>query len=314
MQFELERINDIILSAIPAHPWESRAVFNPGTIGIGDHIHMLYRAVEGNNISTIGYATLDRSGHILSRKNHPVIIRELPVEKQGCEDPRIVNLENRILIFYTGFDGANFREGKNARVILAETKDFTAFKKLGVVGPDCQDKDAMIFPERIDGKVGYIHRIEPNIQLAYFENIDHLIQPEKNYWSAHMESLADHTILTRSYEWEAVKIGAGPPPILTDAGWLLIYHGVDRDYTYRAGAALLDLKNPFRTIARLPYPILEPRREYEKYGDVNMVVFPEGIMRFDNELFIFYGAADKVIGLAACSLSKLIDALWEHKL
>jgi len=313
-RFKLERVNEIILNPIPEHPWESGAVFNPGTIRIDDEIHMLYRAVEGDNISTIGYARLDRHAHILSRGGQPVIIREWAEEKQGCEDPRIVIFEDRILIFYTGFDGANMKEGKNARVILAETENFTGFKKLGVIGPDWQDKDAMIFPEKIDRKVAYLHRIEPNIQLAFFDHIDHLIDPGADYWTEHMKSVTDHTLLSRTYDWEAVKIGAGPPPIRTKAGWLLIYHGVDRDKVYRTGAALLDEKNPFKVLARLPYPVLEPERDYEKYGDVNMVVFPEGMVQFDDELLIYYGAADKVIGLAKCSLSKLIDSLWQNRL
>ena len=93
----------------------------------------------------------------------------------------------------------------------------------------------------------------------------------------------------------------------------MIYHGVDKDHIYRTGAALLDEKDPFRVIARFPYPILEPQRDYEKHGDVNMVVFPEGMVAFEDDLLIFYGAADKVIGLATCSISDIIDALWHNK-
>ena len=129
MQFKLERINEIILEPIPDHPWESGAVFNPGTIRIDDNIHMLYRAVEGNNRSAIGYARLDRSAKILSRIEHPVITPSLPEEQQGCEDPRIVRFRDRILIFYTGFDGADMKAGKNARVVLAETADFFNFSR-----------------------------------------------------------------------------------------------------------------------------------------------------------------------------------------
>jgi len=129
-----------------------------------------------------------------------------------------------------------------------------------------------------------------------------------------MENLDKHSILTRKERWEALKIGAGPPPLRTAAGWLLIYHGVDKKRIYRAGAVLLDEKDPARIIARLPYPILEPEKEYEKSGDVDMVVFPEGIAVFDDELQIYYGAADKVIGMAATRLSALIEELWRYKL
>ena len=313
-QFRLERINEIILKSISAHPWESGAVFNPAAVKINGEIHLLYRAVEGDNFSTIGYAKLDKNANVSSRLKYPVLKREWAAEKHGCEDPRIVAFAGRLFIFYTAYDGAYPKEGKNARVILAETENFTRFRKLGIIGPDWQDKDAMIFPEKIDGKVAYLHRIEPNIQLAFFDDIDHLLQPEANYWPDHMRSLQDHTILSRNYEWETVKIGVGPPPMRTEAGWLVIYHGVDKKRIYRAGAALLDEKNPFKIRARLPYPILEPEREYEKTGDVNMVVFPEGMVQFDDDLLIFYGAADKAVGLAACKLSKLIDALWKNKI
>jgi len=241
-KFHLERVDDIILGPIKTHLWESQAVFNPGAVQNGDSVHLLYRAVEGNNFSSIGYAKLDRFGKILYRNPEPVICRTLEIEKQGCEDPRIVLFEDTNYIFYTAFDGANPQKGENARIIIAESQDFKIFKKIGWIGPDLQDKDAMIFPEKINGKIAFLHRIQPNIQLAYFDDINHLITPNGEYWPKHLRNLDAHTILFREFDWEAVKIGAGPPPMKTDAGWLLIYHGVDKKFTYRAGAALLDEK------------------------------------------------------------------------
>lgn len=312
-EFKLQRFNGPILEPHPQHAWESGAVFNPGTVREGDFIHMLYRAVEGENFSTLGYAKLDREGSVLERSEQPAITRELAIERQGCEDPRIVEFEGRRLIFYTAFDGMSPLTAENARIVMAETTDFKAYKKLGRVGPDVQDKDAMIFPERIGGKIAFLHRIQPNIQLALFEDVDHLMNPEPEYWEDHLKNLSKYTVMCRENEWEAKKVGAGPPPIKTEAGWVLIYHGVDQNHVYRAGAALLDEKNPYKVIARLPYPILEPEREYERVGDVNMVVFPEGIAQFDDELQVYYGAADKVIGAARGSLSQLIDELWRNK-
>jgi predicted GH43/DUF377 family glycosyl hydrolase len=312
-RFKLERVNNFIMKAITDHTWESGAVFNPGVAGKNDEIHLLYRAVEGNNYSSIGYARLDLKGNVLQRWDKPVIAREWPIEKHGCEDPRIVFFENRYLIFYTGFDGKNPQKGENARIIMAETADFISYKKIAMVGPDRQDKDAMIFPEKIKDKVAFIHRIEPNIHLAYFDDIEHLSKPEITYWPDHIKNLQNHTLLYPVFNWETKKIGVGPPPLRTDAGWLLIYHGVDNAMTYRAGAALLDINDPFKIIARLPYPILEPEKEYEKIGDVNMVVFPQGAIVSNNELQVYYGAADKVIGFAVCKVSDIIDALWKHR-
>lgn len=311
--FKPKRMGGAVLEPIPEHIWESGAVLNPGVIREGDVVHMLYRAVEGDNFSTIGYAKLDLDGKVLERWDKPVILRELAIEKHGCEDPRIVKLNGRYLIFYSAFDGQFPERGENVRVVLAETTDFQTYNKIGMVGPDIQDKDAMIFPETIEGKVAYLHRIVPNIQLAMFDDLEHLIRPELDYWQNHLKDLEKYTVMCRQFEWEAKKIGVGPPPLKTDAGWLLIYHGVDKDHVYRAGAALLDEKNPFKVIARLPYPILEPETDYEKYGDVDMVVFPEGIVQLNDELQIYYGAADKVIGLATGSLSHLIEELWKNR-
>jgi predicted GH43/DUF377 family glycosyl hydrolase len=312
-EFKLKRMNGPILTPRLENSWESRAVFNPGIVKDNQIVHMLYRAVERENYSTIGYAKLNLDAKLIERRSQPVIVQEFNVERRGCEDPRIVNLDQTYYIFYTGFDGANPSQSMNTRVMLAETKDFQHFKKRGMVGPDVQDKDAMIFPEKIQNKVAYIHRIIPNIQLAFLDDIENLINPEKDFWKYYLNNLNDHTILFREYEWETDKIGAGPPPIRTEAGWLLIYHGVDAQKVYRAGAVLLAEKDPSKIIARLPYPILEPETDYEKYGDVNMVVFPEGLVEVENELLVFYGAADKVIGCAAGKLKQLLDELWRNK-
>lgn len=313
-EFKLKRVNGPLLEAKPSNPWELRAVFNPGIVREGEIIHMLYRAVQGMNFSTIGYAKLDIDGNILQRLDQPVIIREFEYEKQGCEDPRIVFFNDTYQIFYTGFDGENIKMSANARIMMAQTTDFSHYRKIGMVGPNFQDKDAMIFPEKIENKVVFIHRIVPNIQIAMFDNLEHFIQPENEYWPNYLKDLDKHTLMYREFKWEESKIGAGPPPLRTDAGWLLIYHGVDAQMVYRAGAALIDEKNPYRVIARLPYPILEPQTDYEKFGDVNMVVFPEGLVQIENEILVYYGAADKVIALAIGKLPQLIEALWKHKI
>jgi len=306
-EVKLKRVNGVILGPIAEHPWESRAAFNPGAVLVNQEVHLLYRAVEGDNFSTIGYARLTPDGQLLYRHPEPVIRREQEQEKQGAEDPRIVPFQEKYLVFYTGYNG------QTVRVMMAETEDFLRFHKHGVVGPDHNDKDAMLFPETFGNRVAFLHRIEPSIQLAWFDDFQHFLHPEKEYWPTHLQQLEQHVVMHPEYSWEAEKIGAGPTPIHTEAGWLLIYHGVDRQLTYRAGAAILDEKDPTRVIARLPYPILEPERDYEKIGDVNMVVFPEGAVVVENELYVFYGGADKVVGLAVCRLSDLINELWRHR-
>ena len=113
--------------------------------------------------------------------------------------------------------------------------------------------------------------------------------------------------------WESSKIGAGPPPIKTREGWVLIYHGVDENTVYRAGVALLDLKDPSKVNSRSIHPILDPEKEYERIGDVPNVVFPEGAVVIDDELFVYYGGADKVCCVATVPLAELFNYLLTFK-
>ena len=304
---QIERIGGALLEPIEENGWESRAVLNPAAIREEGTVHLLYRAVEGDNFSTIGYARLDADGNILERRPEPVIWRESDHERQGCEDPRVVFLDGKYRILYTAFDGVE------CRIALASTEDFSSFEKHGIVGPNITDKDAMLFPEPVGGKLIFIHRIDPDIQFAVFEDLEHFMQPEEAYWPRHIARLDEHTVMRPQFEWEATKIGGGAPPVRTEEGWVFIYHGVDENMVYRAGVALLDLEDPYRVIARLPYPILEPSREYERIGDVNNVVFPEGTAQFGEELFVYYGAADRVIAWGKIHLPELLAELKNYR-
>jgi len=190
---------------------------------------------------------------------------------------------------------------------LAKTDDFIKYTKLGVVNNYFWDKDAFIFPERIGGRIAYLHRIEPNIQLDYFESFDELLSI--NTWENYQSKIEKSTIMKCKYLWENQKISGSVPPIKTEKGWLLLYHAVDDKFVYRGSIALLDLLNPSKVIARIPYPMLEPIEEYELNGDVSNVVFPEGGYIHNDELFIYYGAADKYIALAKIGMKELLEEL-----
>ena len=236
-----------------------------------------------------------------------------PYDIYGCEDPRITRLNDEYFITYTALSEAAF-SGKGDRIGLASTKDFSNFEKHGIIGPDVNDKDAVIFPDKIKGKIGVLHRIDADIQIMYFDSIEQLKENHSSkFWEEYIKELDKYVVLYRKYEWESKKIGAGPPPIKTEEGWLLIYHGVDKNKIYRVGAALLDLDNPQKVIARFPNPILEPEMDYEKRGDISNVVFPEGAIVRENELFVYYGAADKTCCLATCKLDELINSLLKEK-
>ena len=124
--------------------------------------------------------------------------------------------------------------------------------------------------------------------------------------------LSDFIFMSPQFPHEVNYIGGGCPPIETEKGWLLIYHGVHdtiKGFVYSACAALLDLENPQKEIARLPYPLFIPELEWEKRGEVNNVCFPTGTALFDDILYIYYGAADEQIATASVSLSALLNEL-----
>ena len=317
-------IHNPILKPDAARKWESGAVFNCGATRSEDgHVYLLYRAVSSdytrkpdrggydNYVSSIGCA-VSQDGINFTRFEQPVIQPTEEWERYGCEDPRITRLEvdgrPLYLITYTALSAPAF-SGRGDRVALASTEDFRAFHKHGVIIPDLNDKDAVIFPELIKGKIAMLHRVVPNIQIVYFDDLEQLLDPKDDFWSSYQASLDEFTVMRPRYEWEAEKIGSGPPPVRTEAGWLLIYHGVDADHVYRVGAALLALDDPRRVIARLPHPILEPKMEYEKVGDVPNVAFPEGALVKDDQLYIYYGAADKTCCLATANLDDVVDCL-----
>ena len=280
------------------------ATFNLGAVKSGEIIHLLYRAVNEHNISSLGHATSTDGETILDRPMKPALAPVDPCEELGCEDPRITAFDGEFYIFYTAYS----RRGP--RLALASTSDFTNFTRYGVVGPDNDDKDCALFPERIDGKFAVAHRIEPNIEVAFFDSIKQMEKFSQNpYSNNYLKRIEANTIMKPKWKWEEKKVGIGPPPIRTDSGWLVIYHGVDSNTVYRAGAALLDLENPRRVIARTPEPILEPEEDYERVGVVPNVVFPEGAVVIKDELKVFYGGADKVCCVASIPMKLLLESL-----
>lgn len=293
-----------ILTPRPKIKWESWATFNPGAVRDEHAIHILYRAVDGNGVSSLGYAKSLDGGSVYDRMAHPVLQPDSDWEKFGCEDPRITWFEGHYWVFYTAFSQ------RGPRIALASTLDFRKFKKYGVVGPDRKDKDCALFPERIDGKIVILHRIEPNVQIAYFDDLETLKRPGQ-YWTEYMKDLDRHVVMYREFPWESKKIGIGAPPIKTKEGWLVLYHGVDGNHVYRAGVALLDLEDPTRVIGRTRDPILEPQEEFERHGNVPNVVFPAGSVVVRGNLRVYYGAADKVTCVAEAPLKEIIESLTQ---
>lgn len=315
-----------------------RAVLNPSLIQDDDTLHFYYRAVDPEMVSTIGYMRAKLNGAedlaIEEHPDSPLISPSEDFEKMGIEDPRVVRFENRYYMFCTVYNG------RDACLGLTSSDDHLHFGPRDLIGPlmtrrhasaivkgnpklkpqydwwsaEDQDgiiweKDATILPRRINGKIVFIHRLQPNIQIAYIDSLDQL--GDQDFWEDYLPTMDKHLMMEREAWWEKSHMGMGPVPIETPDGWLMIYHGVSLkpNKSYRAGAALLDLNDPQRVIGRTPEPLFEPVEEWEKVGDVDNVVFPEGLAIRGNNLDIYYGGADSVIGRISVRFDHLVDYL-----
>lgn len=291
-----------IITPRPGQDWEAYGTFNPGAVYAGGAIHLLYRAVDDKRISRLGYAHSVNGTEIYSRSSDPVLEPSADWEELGCEDPRITPIDGVFYVTYTAFS----RRGP--RIALASTKDFLHFEKHGLIGPARNDKDCVVFPERIKGKIAILHRLESKVQIAYFESFEALNHSRK-FWQEYVRHFDDYEVIRPVFPWEERKVGVGPTPIKTERGWLVVYHGVSMDRVYRAGAILLDLDEPTKVLGRTKEPILEPELEFEKQGVVPNVVFPDGAIIRNGELFTYYGGADRVCCVASAPFDEFLDGL-----
>ena len=160
----------------------------------------------------------------------------------------------------------------------------------------------------------FLHRIKPDIQIVSVADLNELT-PE--FWINYFRHFNENIVLTSKYAHEVSYVGGGCTPIKTESGWLLIYHAVHDTidgYVYSACAALLDLENPQKEIARLPYPLFKPDRSWEMVGEVNNVCFPTGAAMHDGTLYIYYGAADEQVACASVKLDLLLNELLVNRL
>ena len=278
-----------ILLPNPFHPWEALNVFNAAVVHHQGLFHMLYRAQGLDYTSHIGYAVSEDGVH-WSRLDRPVLSPREEWETRGVEDPRVTEIEGTFYMTYTGYSP------RGTRAALARSTNLITWERMGVILPDEDNKDHVLFPSRIGGRYVLLHRRPPDIWLAYSDDLIH--------WS-------DHRVIMRPRPgmWDGFKIGAGGPPIRTNKGWLIIYHGVDERFVYRLGAALLDLEDPSIVRARLEDPILQPTETWEIKGDVPNVVFTCANPVINGTVYVFYGGADRVMGLATISVDELLAAL-----
>jgi len=286
-----------ILGPMAAHSWESRRVFNAAAFSADKRVHILYRAVGDDGVSRLGYATTSDGYHIDERLPFPVFEPANDAEKDGCEDPRLTLLNDKLVMAYTALQEHDHRQVYQTSLTSIDVKDFLSKQwKWGdrlLPFRGIRNKDAVVFPRKIGGKYVMFHRLEPDIceassdDLRRWYDIRSVMEPR-------MES------------WDCWKVGAAGTPIELNEGWLFIYHGVNFENVYSLGVALLDKDNPEVVLYRSDRPILTPVEDYERFGKVPNVVFSCGNVLIDGQVLIYYGGADSVLCVATYDLSELM--------
>jgi beta-1,4-mannooligosaccharide/beta-1,4-mannosyl-N-acetylglucosamine phosphorylase len=283
-------------------PFPAAAVLNPGAAEFGDDVVLLLRVEDRAGCSSI-YVARSANGITEWQIEPEPLLRygqeEWRYEIWGCEDARVTYVaeQKQYYITYTAYSPMG------AAVALARTRDFKQAERIGLIfSPN--NKDAVLFPKKFDGRWAVLHRPD----AGGIEHIWFAFSPDLEHWGR------PSCVLTEmgGPAWDGVKVGAGPPPILTDAGWLLIFHGVKQygsQLVYRAGTALLDEKKPYKVIARSPSWVFQAEAPYEISGLIPNVVFPTGLLLRGDELWMYYGAADSSACLAIAKLDDILAGM-----
>lgn len=322
--------------------------FNPGAVAVGDEVLILVRVAERPKEKREGFVCSPRwepdtglnidwfaKDHIfapdprlfevkatetirLSFISHLLVVRsrdgktidsiedtrfmpENECETYGVEDPRITKIDNRYYFTYVAVSE------HGAATALASTTDFKNFERHGIIFP-CENKDVVLFPEKINGEYVAFHRPNPAV---------HFTQPEM--WLAYSSDLihwGKHEVFhCGAGKWETGRIGAGVPPFKVDGGWLEMYHGNDKCPDsegvgrYSAGLLLLDENDPQNILKRSAEPVMVPELDYERQGFVPEVIFPTGVVEQKENLLIYYGAADENVGVVEYARRDLLNAM-----
>jgi beta-1,2-mannosidase len=285
-----------ILRPDPSHDWESAFLYNPAAIKVGDRVALLYRAQNAAKVSAIGLA-FSRDGLHFTRRADPVLTPTEPFETQGVEDARVVKVGGTYYMTYTGYDGTS------ALLCLATSRDLVNWRKYGPLFPDFRDPLAGGKPWNKSGAI-----LATPIKGEYWM----WFGDSNHYWARSKDLIhwedggVDDPAAKPVFEWESSLIEPGPPPILTSDGKiLLVYNGRAaqdgggyREGQYSGGQLIIDPRDPTKAIARLERPFIVPTAEDEQNGQVNNVVFSEGLVFHRGTWFLYFGMADSVLGAA----------------
>jgi len=286
-----------ILEPVGTNKWESRRVFNAAILNFDKKIHILYRAMGHDGISRLGYAASSDGYHIDERLHVPIFEPANDAEKDGCEDPRLTMLDDTLVMAYTAYGNYSCQGVYQVSLTSIHIRDFLlkrwAWGERLLAFPGIRNKDATIFPKKFSGKYVMFHRLEPDICIAYSDDL-------RRWYDLKF------VMGPRKGSWDCWKVGAAGPPIELNEGWLLIYHGVSFDKIYSLGVALIDRNNPEKILYRREEPILTPVEDYERFGKVPNVVFSCGNVLMDDQVLIYYGGADSVLCIATYDLCELL--------
>ena len=324
-----------VLSPVPGSWWEGAVTANPGAwydeaTGVTS---LLYRASAADEVHQVylGLAT-STDGVTFERQSEEPVMRPSDGFDEGCvEDPRIVQFGEWYYVVYasrpypagqywlktpheqwkppyaTADWPISLRESLSSSGLLL-TRDFREFKRAGrITSPLVDDRDAILFPERIGGRFALLHRPMswvgpeygteyPAMWLSYADDPMGFVGAE------------EHLVAKAEFDWEC-KIGGSCPPIRTEAGWLHLYHAVGPDKHYRIGAMLLDLERPHIVTHRSPDWLMQPEEPYESEGFYEGCIFPCGNVVIDGTLHVYYGAGDRHVGVATCGFDELVEYL-----
>lgn len=309
MEFELKltrsKKNPILTPT--GRGWENKTVFNPAVLQLNGKTHLLYRAHGEDGIARMGYARLKNIEEVEERLPYPVFSPGEWFEPDGVEDARLVVIEDRIFMIYTGKDKDMGRVCESHIPVNDFVDTMWTWSRHRLVLPimvGIHNRNATYFPRRLEGRLAMLHR-----PITMAQNIWLSFSYDRIHWYDHKEILK-----ARPGHWDDAKVGVAGPPIELEEGWLLIYHGVEaKTWTYRLGCALLDRNHPEIVHWRCDEPILEPVEDYEISNDSSNVafsfssgtpnvVFSCGAVVVGNKLVLYYGGADKVIGVAVGDL------------
>ncbi len=298
-----------LLTSRPGVDWEAKAIFNPASILIDNKICILYRAMSSDNTSVIGYAESQTGEDISYISDKPIYSPRESFERKGilggnsgCEDPRLTKIGNTIYMYYTAYNGVTPPAVAETHISEEDFKKrkWNWSRSVLVTADGVDDKDGCLHPEKVYGKYFLFHRV--NNYICGDFGATPQFKERNNFKNVPI-------LLPRPGMWDSLKVGISAPPIKTEKGWVLLYHGVSDDSVYRIGSALLSLKDPTIVLSRVADYIFSPMESYELKGQISNVVFPCGATVKNGTIYMYYGAGDMVIDVAAAKLDDILKGL-----